>query len=807
MFFSHFRAAIIRISRNRFYAFINISGLSVGIITALFLMLYVSDELSFDRHHSKYKRIYRLESDIKINEKHDRFALAATPLGPIFKQEFPEVESFVRFYEDNNMMMSYKNHHYAEKRIFYADSTLFDIFDHTFIYGEPGHALSDSDCIVLTQSLAVKYFGDINPIDKIIQNGQKRNLKVTGVIEDLPSNSHLKFDAVISIATLSSILGHETFNSQEPLAFWNLGAYTYILLTPNSHIQQIHARIPDFYNKYMASVGKQINADFGVMTTRLDSTHHRKNLMNDLPGSNKSYVWIFISIAAFILILATINYTNIATARSWSRAKEVGIRKVIGGNRTQIMTQFFGESILLTAISTIIALTLLFLLLPSFNQLSGKELNYNLLFQPFMIIVIIGITIITGILSGIYPALYLSSFEPMAVLRGRVHKTGSKRGILRKVLVVFQFVISILMIMASITVARQISYLQHKDPGFTIENVMVCELGDTTFRKKADFLRAELLKNRHVLEVSTSNGAPGHNVPISVVRVDQEGSMKDIALHWILMDTNQIDLLKYRIVAGRNFDSNNPDEIHNAVIINEAAVKKLGWSNNPIGRRIDFGIGLDGSVRNRTKVIGVVKDFHYTSLHKPIEPLLLFIQERAGFYMLIKTNGINNDSVVQHAQSIWKSNQSPEPFEFQYLENTIKEQYSAERKTAGIFRISGLLSIFIALLGLLGLSSFVTEQRAKEIGIRKIMGAPSFSIIKLLYQEFIVLVLIAFTLSAPIGSWLMSEWLSNFAYHISLKWDIYVWSLLLALVIALITTSFHIWRASVSNPADTIKYE
>ncbi|MDO9510243.1 MAG: FtsX-like permease family protein [Bacteroidales bacterium] len=807
MFYSYLRSAFRSITRNRFYAFINIAGLSAGIITALFLMLYVWDELSFDQHNNKYKRIYRIESDFTISGKHDRFALAATPMGPAFKLEFPEVESFVRLYADDNIRLSYENNQFTEKRIFYADSTLFSIFDHTFIYGNPDDALKDINSIVMTQSMALKYFGDKNPIGLSVQTEQKRNLKVTGVVKDCSSNSHLKFDGLISTVTIGNAIGTERFNSMEPVAFWNLGAYTYILLNENSNIQQIHDRIPAFYTKFMEPVGKQINASFNLMTTRLDSTHHREHLMGDLPTGNKSYVWIFLGVSVFILLLAAINYMNMATARSSARAREVGIRKVVGGHRLQIMSQFFGESMLLSVISTIIALALLFILLPSFNQLSGKELSYSLMFKPFMLSIIAGIAIITGIISGAYPALYLSSFEPMVVLRGTTTKGRSSKGFLRKTLVVFQFVISIIMIMASITVAKQIYFLQNKELGFEKENVMICELTDSTFRKKAPVMRNELLKNPHVLEVSTSNGIPGSVNAISVVRVEQKEKMQDMALNWILMDTSQVGLMKYHIIMGRDFDPRMGTDAQKAVIINEAAARKLGWTDNPLGKKIDFDIELDGTARYHTKVVGVVKDFHYVSLHNEIEPLLFFLQDRPGYYLTIKTDGINNQNVIDHAGKVWATLGSQNPFEFRFLEQNMLEMYSAEKKTASIFRISGILSIFIALLGLLGLSSFVTERRSREIGIRKIMGAPNNIIMRMLYREFTVLVAIAFLIAAPAGTWLLQQWLANFAFHIPISWDIYLLSGMLALSIALLTTSWHTWKAAVSIPAEAIKYE
>ena len=839
MFKNYIKSAYRNIVRNKFYSAINIFGLSIGIIATIFILLYNQSELAYDRHHEKHERIYRLESNFTISGKHDLFAVTSVPLGPAFKLEFPEIEEFVRFAGGDGILIKYDKKEFYEDALFYTDSTIFDVFTHEFILGEPEKALTEPNTCVFTETLAKKYFGDKNPIGEVITDADNVNFKITGVIKDLPENSHLKFNGLFSVATLSERFGRERFNSFEPGAFWNISPYTYVLLKENSNIESVFEKFPQFYEKYMKSLGDQINASFQVMATPLADIHLTSNLSSDQPTGNKAYVYIFSFVALFILLIAAINYMNMATARSATRAKEVGIRKVLGAFRSQLMRQFLSESVILAIIALVIAVISVYLLLPIFNEIAGKNLVFGFSSTPFILLEIFVIAVIIGLISGSYPAFYLSSFLPVKVLKGKIN-TGRKGGLLRKILVVFQFVISIVMIIGTIVVSKQLNYLKTKDLGFEKENIIVVGVQDTAFLRKVPVFREELLQNPNIKNVSTSTGVPGNIRQIIVMRVEkdekistpaetgdslkisnvdstgntdtttfQTGSrMVEHALNFIMTDTNYIDLFDIEITEGRNFDRKMGTDLEEGVIINEATARELGWTDDPLGKKIDFGIDLDGTAQRYTKVIGVVKDFHYRSLHNNIDPLLIFLSNRPRYFMSIRFNEKNQRQTLDYIEEKWYEFGNINPFDYDFLDKTMDEMYEAEENIGRIFRIASILSIFIALLGLLGLSSFIAEQRTKEIGIRKVLGASIESILKILYKEFVVLIIIAFIIASPLAWWILDDWLNtNFIYSTTIGWFSYVLAGLLALVIGLLTISYHIVKAATANPVDSIMCE
>lgn len=806
MFKNYILSAIRNTRKNGFHSLINIIGLSLGILSAIFILLYIQDELSYDKHHEKHERIFRLESDFTINNKHDKFAVTAIPLAPALKIEFPEVEDFVRFAGDQDVLLKYEGKEFYEDRLFFTDSSIFNVFTHKFIYGSPEQALTDPNTMVLTESLSKKFFGDENPINKVIKTGDDMNFKITAVIEDVPSNSHLKFSGLFSVSTLAEIYGRERFNSFEPGTFWNITPYSYILLKENSDISSIHEKFPEFYDKYMAEVGDQINASFKLMATPLADVHLTSKFSGDEPTGNIVYVYIFGFVAIFILIIASINYMNMATARSFDRAREVGIRKVVGAYRTQLIRQFIGESILLSVFALIIAIIFVIILLPVFNDLADKNMSFSILSNPRIFLYAIGISLLIGIISGSYPAFYLSSFRPVRVLKGTII-SGRKNGTLRKILVIFQFVLSIIMIIGIIMVSKQLNYFRNKDLGFDKENIILTQVQDTSFRKKIPVFKEELLQNPAITSVSSSTGLPGYVRSIVVMRVEKENKMQEYALNFVMVDYDYIDLLNLEIVEGRNFDEKMGTDVEQAVIINETAAKKLGWAEDPLGKKIDFGVDLDGSALRNTKVIGVIKDFNYISLHNPIEPLCLFLTDRPRYYLAIKYESDNIQSVLDFIKEKWDSFGANRTFDYTIFENRLDEMYTAEIKLGKIFLYFTILCIFIALLGLFGLSSFTSEQRTKEIGIRKTFGASVNSIVLMLFREFAYLVIIAFIIAVPVSYFAIDNWLQNFAYSVKIGWLPFAIGGILAFVIAILTVSYHSVRAATSNPVDAIKWE
>ncbi|MCD4734527.1 MAG: ABC transporter permease [Bacteroidales bacterium] len=803
---NYFKSLLRNITRNKFYTFLNIAGLSVGIACAVFMLLYIQDEISFDKYHEKHERIFRIESDFYINNKNDKFAIVPIPMGPALKIEYPEVEEFVRLTNVGNTLFRVEEKEYYEEGFYLADSAIFDVFTHRFVLGSPEKCLTEPKSIVLTESIAAKYFGNNNPIGEFMISGSGNSYNVTGVIEDLPANSHLRFDALISTSTIAEEIGSEEFNSLEPGRFWNIGVYTYLLLHENSRMDNIHEKFPAFYEKYMKSIGDQVSGSFNLLSTPLTKTHFKQGLGSELPSGNMSYVYIFSVVAVFILLIAAINYMNLATARSAGRSKEVGVRKVLGANRKQLVRQFLGESLVLSFIALLIAIALVNLFLPDFNNLSGKNLSLsgNMSIYIYMII----ITFVIGLLSGSYPSFYLSSFLPVIVLKGKSATSARKGGMLRKILVVVQFFIATVFIIATIVVSTQLHYLRNKDLGFNKDNIVVMEIQDTALRRKVEVFKEELLISPYILNATNSTGVPGSIRWIQVLRIEQETEMEDHTIILAQSDYDFVETMDFKIVQGRNFDREMGTDAREAIIINEAAVKEFNWGEDPIGKKILYGFELDGTGGRMMKVIGVVKDFHFKSLHNKIEPIVFFISERPRFLLSCRIDGTHRKDALAFIEEKWHEFNANRPFDFEFLDTRMDEMYQSEAKLGTIFSIATILTIFIALLGLLGLSSYLAEQRTKEIGLRKVLGASIGNILGLMYREFVLLIFIAFLISVPIAWWRLDIWLEEtFVYHAPISWTIFLLSGLFALFIGLTTISFHIFRAASGNPVDAIKYE
>jgi len=808
MFKNYLLSLYRNISRNKFYSTLNIVGLSIGIAAAIFILLYIQDELSYDKYNEKYERIYRIESDFTISGKHDQFAIVPTPMGPALKIEYPEVESFCRMFDSGNTLFRAGDNEYYEDYFYFADSTIFDIFTYELLQGDPKTCLTQPKTIVLSEKIAQKYFGNENPMGKMMESGSGNRYQVTGIMENQPGNSHLKFEALISGMTIAVEQGIDEFNNMEPGRFWNIGVYTFLLLHENSSMQNIHDKFEPFYDKYMKPVGDQINASFNLTSTPVIETHFKQGLGAELPSGNMEYIYIFSAVALFLLIIAVINYMNMATARSAKRAKEVGIRKVVGAHRSQLIRQFLSESVALALIALIIAILIVTILMPEFNNLAGKNLNFSLYNNPLIFVSILSITILTGLISGIFPAFYLSSFIPVLVLKGSSGKSGKQRGILRKVLVVIQFFIAIFMIIGTIVVSGQIRYLKNKDLGFNKENLISLEIQDTTFRNKIETFKQELLLNPHIVSATNNAGIPGRINWIQVLKFEQGDQMEDHTIMLTQCDYDYVKTLGFEFVEGRDFDKNMGTDAEEAVIINEATVREFGWKDNPIGKKIHYGWELDGSGGNIMKVIGVVKDFHFKSLHNKIEPVCFFLSPRPRYLLTCRLNPNHKKEALDFIEGKWNEFNAKRPFDYEFLDDQLDEMYTAEEKISRIINVATFLTIFIALLGLLGLSSFVAEQRTKEIGIRKVVGASIPNILNLLYREFIYLIIIAFIIAVPVAWWRLEVWLdSSFVYHESMNWLYFVVAGLLSLIIGIATISYYIVRAATGNPVDAIKYE
>ncbi len=808
MFKNYLKIAIRNLFRNKFYSLINILGLSIGIVCTLLILLYVRYELSYDKYHENSARIYRLDSDFFIGGKKDQFAVTSIPLGPTMKTEFPEIAEFCRFLNvDDETSFKYEDKEFFETELYWADSTIFRIFSHSFLYGDPEKALTEPYSVVLTESMADKYFGKENPLGMFLTDADGDAFKITGVIRDLPGNSHLKFDGLLSMNTIAKAIGTENFNDNSAGRFWNIQAYTYVLLNPNTKMADIIEKFPVFYDKYMREIGDRLNGSFNLMASNILDIHLNSKLQFELPTGNIAYIYIFIAVAVIMLLIACINYMNMATARSSSRSKEVGIRKTIGADRPALIRQFLSESIVLALIALIISAVIIPLILPTFNYLSGRDFSLRVFQDPFILLSVIGITLLTGIIAGSYPAFYLSSFEAAGILKGEL-TSGRKSGAFRRVLVVVQFTISVFMILGTMAVSKQLRFVRNTDLGFDKEGVIVAQLRDTTFinQNLPSFLE-EIKRYPGVTSAALSNSVPGGIFGKIVHRVENAGQMEEQALNLMLIDYDYIDMMGMEIVKGRNYDRERSTDMTEAFLINEAAALHLNWGDEALGKRIQFGIDLDGNAQKDGPVIGVVKDFNYRSLHNPVEPLTIILSDRFLGQLSIRISADNREETIDFIKSEWEKFGNKRPFNYVYLEDKLNEYYADEKKLGAIFSYFSIITIFVACLGLLGLSAFVAERRTKEIGIRKVIGASEFNIVWHISREFILLVLISNVIAQPLAVFALQRWLQNFAYQTELETLIFILSAIISLLIAIVTVSFQSVKAALTDPVKALRYE
>ncbi len=815
---NYFISAYRSILKNKFYSALNIFGPAIGITCAILILLYVQEELTFDKHYKNYDRIYRLESDFNISGKATLAALTPIPMAPTLKDEYPEIKEFARFagFGITDILFQYKDLKFFEDKIYFADSTVFKVFDYEFILGSPDNALNEPNTIVITESFASRYFGKENPMGETLITSNFGNCRVTGVIKDIPANSHLRFDCLLSMATIIELAGVDNFNSRSAPAYWNISAFEYILLDNNARIEDLLAKFPGFYDKYMSSLGKQINASFQLRATRIDKVHFSSKLEFDLPIGNFSYIIIFSLVGVFMLLIASLNYMNMATARSLNRSKEVGLRKVIGAGKGTLIRQFISESMVLVIIALIIALIATIFILPSFNVLTDKVLKIGNLFEPITFILIILITLVVGLISGSYPAFYLSSFSPVDVLKSNVNPRQGK-GMLRKILVIFQFAISGTLIIGTIIVSGQQRYIRNKDLGLNKKNVMIIPIRDTVFiNRKMQSFKDELLKLTDVKGVSSAVLVPPLMASKVVFLIEKDSSMVELATSFSIVDHEFIDVMQMKMLEGRNFDRSITSDLTNAFIVNEAAVKAFGWGNNALGKRIKFGFNpATGAAQRDGVVIGVVKDFHFTSIHNPIEPFIFVVSRNPNIYFYVRISSNNIPATIESVKKVQQDLGNTLPFNYFFFADKLDEMYTAENKLNALFNIFSLMTIFIACLGLLGLTSYVTEQRSKETGLRKIMGARVDQVVWLLNKDFLILVLISNMVSWPVAYYLMDKWIMGFAYRMNFGLSPFVWatvvpfivSLLITLVIALITISSVSIKTANLNPLTTISRE
>ncbi len=779
--------------KDKAYSFLNVLGLTMGITFSLLLVFYVLDELSYDKHHEKSDRIYRVGAFAQERDTATRFAVTQFPLAATLKKDYPEVEESTRLIPAGERMFGTADRKFYENKIFFADSTLFTIFTHKFLEGDPKNALNRPLSIVLTKSLAEKYFGKGQKVlGKSLKSGGDKIFNITGVVEDVPKNSHIIFNALISSSTMPR---------REDEGWGAFGLYTYILLNKNTDPQVFENRMKPMYDKYMAPIFAQFNIKIHYGLLKITDIHLHSPMDNEPEElGSMSYIYIFATAALFMLLIACINYMNLTTARSARRAKEIGIRKVAGSTQKWLVAQFLTESVVTSVISMLLSLVLLYLLIPSFNSLSGKQLTFHAVFQPLSLVVLLSVLLLVGLLGGSYPAFYLSKFNPVAVLKGNLSKGSSNVG-LRKALIIIQFSISIVMIICTAVVYSQLKYMREKDLGFNKEHIMILSVRGQDNQKRIGGFMNEVRNNPSVRSVSSANTVPGGEyLGFNLYSVQGENGFVDKAFSNYSIDKNYISNLGIKIVKGRNFTGGK--DTTNSVIVNESFARSMKWQE-PLGKKIKFPGDTSGDF---LEVVGVVRDFHQKSLYEPISPLILFYRElHSGIQIRLTPSDV--PKTVASIEDTWNKTFNGLPFEYSFLDQKYNSQYTADEKRGKIFTIFSILTILITCLGLLGLIAFTTEQRQKEISIRKVVGAGELRIMSLLASNFVMLVLISCLIAFPVAYFFMNKWLKIFTYHEEMHGSIFIISAIIVIIITMITIGYHTLKAAWSNPVKSLRTE
>lgn len=788
--------------KNKAFSLINILGLSIGISVCFIIMLFVKDELSYDRYNDKADRMYRIIFSASINGGKISESVVMPPVAAALLHDFPEVEQVTRIKTEGSPTVEYNNNTFKEGRIAIVDTNFFSVFTLPFLKGNERTALQQPNTVVLTREMATKYFGNEEPIGKVITiNSFPCN--VTGIIDKVPDNSHFHFDLFVSLLGVPNATSTTWLESNY---------FTYLVLRKGYDYKNLEAKFPGMVEKYM---GPQIQTAMGMNLEQFRSkgNHlgfrlqpltyihlHPETSTEIEAGGDLQYIYIFGAVAVFMLLIACINFVNLSTAGASKRAKEVGVRKVMGSGKAGIVQQFLLESLLITCIALMISFFLVQFSLPLFNELSGKQLSMG--FDLERVAGILSLGILVSVLAGIYPAFFLSSFKPIATLKGKLSASTKTYG-LRSSLVVFQFFVAVCLIMGTITVYRQMQYIQHKKLGYNKDQVLILS-NSWRLGKTEKILRDELLNDPRIANITMSGYRPAgysdKNNALAYPVGKENETMKTLEYH---IDERYIPTLGIEMAEGRNF---NPGLVTDSfsMIINETAAKAFGFDDHAIGQRIIRENSHRGTKVPFT-VIGVVKDFHFKSLHEAITPLLMVLDPGSG--IIIKTKTSDMAPLIASIQQKWASLHSGEPFMYEFLDDLYYKTYTAEQKTGRILNIFAILTIFVACLGLFGLVTYTAEQRSKEIGIRKVLGASVTQVTGMLSKEFIRLVLIACAIAFPLSYWLMGQWLQDFAYRTHISWWSFAIAGVVILLIALITVGFKAIRAALANPVKSLHTE
>jgi putative ABC transport system permease protein len=806
MFRTNLRFLVRIFLKDKFFSLLNVLGLALGIGMSILLLLILQNDLTYDHYYSNYKKIYRLGGHLSATGIDERIGRSARELAAILKGEVSGIENTVRANSWDHTFVKYQPPKgpeiaFYEEDIVRTDSNYFAVFNHPgqFISGDPATCLKDVNSVVLTQSAAKKYFGNDDPMDKMMTIGDAL-WKVTAVVKDPPPNIHLKYSLLISgLVTRGGLIKDGVVESE---AFWNPDVYTYLVLKENADPNEFEAKFRPIFNKYFKSFGDKVGGQYASILEPLESIHFHSSLNADEPHGNIAYVYAFTGIGVFIILLACINYMNLATAKSVNRAGEIAMKKTLGSGKTRLIFSFLGESVFLAFISLFVAILLVFLILgsSSFNILIGRDLSPDFLHNPVLLVGSVASTLLIGIVSGLYPAFYLPRIPTLTALKG-AFKNRKSSLILRKVLITTQFAISIFVVICTLFMQNQINYIRNKDLGFNKDNMLILPIQDSLVQANIDGIKSELLQNPRITAATTSYNVPGTGVGGPVMWAETDAGMKQQAFNMMNVGDDYFKTLGIKVIAGRDFTPGKNDSHGDVFIINEAAARLMGWKD-PVGKKVKFfHAEKDG------KVVGMVKDFNYTSLHDEVEPLLIVKPGDNGGSLYLKVSGDHLPETIETIRKKWTKLDPGHPFEYFFLDQKFDEQYKADETQ---FRLlSGLSSvcIFISLLGLLGLSAFNAAQRTKEIGVRKVMGATIPQIVYLLFKDVMILVLLASVIVVPVALYTMTQWISNFHYRIPIGAELFVVVTVLALVFTFVTVAFHSLRIARTNPVDSLKYE
>lgn len=809
MFRNYIKIAYRNLLKNKGFSFLNISGLALGFTACFLIALFIWDEHQYDDFIPEGDRVYRIYNQHTNNEGTEDLAVTFPMVATTLKQDFPEVEQTARILmlPENKYLFEVGEKKLYEQSGHFVDSTFFDVFPIPFKYGLPDGALDEPSSIVLSSEMAERFFGAEDPVgEEIIMN--QTPLTVKGVFEKNPK-FHLQFDFLLPLG-LAGI-------APERMQSWGwMQFYNYAKLKEGVNVDALESKFQAVVSKKTKEFDTGSREDeHKVFFQPLEDIHlHSANFVYDLAQrGNITYIKALTFIAIFILLIACFNFVNLATAKSLKRAKEVGVRKTIGASRKQLIFQFIGETLFLTFLSILLALVLTAVLLPWLNEFTGKTISYSVLTDPSVLMIFLGLTIVVGILAGLYPALVLSNFKPVKVLKGSAAgvKEAGKVPLLRHGLVVIQFAMSILLIISAIVVYNQVNYLHNKDLGFNKEQIMFFRMrGNNMFDNKESF-KNQLEQIPGVSSVSMGYGFPGDAVAGDGIKVHKDGQVDEMAATQLMVDFDYIETLDLEVLAGRAFSEEMGTDKDHAFIINETAVRNMGFGTpeNAIGKKLSWNVwnNVDPDSLKEGRVIGVVKDFNYKSLYEKVETTVLQIFPDAAVKVAVKMNTANVDKTIAQVEEVWNRFTAEYPIEYKFLDENFEEMYKAEDKLKALLGIFTGLAIFVGCLGLFGLAAFAAERRTKEIGIRKVLGASVPNIVVLLSKDFVKLVLVAILIASPIAWYFMSGWLQDFAYRINMSWWIFLLAGLSAILIAILTVSFHAIKAAFRNPVRNLRTE